>query len=97
RVAGPAQRLTARLDRAQDRLTERYERIIRFSLARRGWVIGAGLATFLVSVVLILPHVKKTFLPSSDVGFYQVTLEAAPGTSLTAMLDGAQAVEKIIL
>ncbi len=95
-IAAPAQRAVRWFDRYQDRLTGTYERVIRIALVRRAWVIGGGFAVFVVTNFGIFPHVKKTFLPSSDVGFYQVTLEASPGTSLTAMRDGARKVEAVI-
>ena len=47
------------------------------SLCRRErLVLGGELALFVVSVALLGPRIKNTFIPASDIGFYQVTLEA---------------------
>ena len=44
-------------------------------------LLGAGFI-FIFSVIGLGPHIKSTFLPSSDVGEFVVQLKAAPGTSL---------------
>jgi len=82
--------------RGLNRLTAAYDTTIRWCLAHRAVVLGASFAFFFLSVGVVGPRVKKTFIPSADVGFYQVNLEAAPGTSLDAMLTGAKRVEQII-
>lgn len=96
RISAPAQRVTRAFDRFQDRLTDWYEVVIRFALARRALVLAAGTVVFFGSLLVVLPRIQKTFMPSNDVGFFQVTLEAPPGTSLEAMDRGARAVEQIV-
>lgn len=94
-ICSPLQALARRFDAFQDWMTDRYEVTIRVALRRRGWVIAGGVTAFVLSLGAA-GMVKKTFMPSSDVGFYQVTLEGPPGASLAAMLEASRGVERVI-
>ena len=79
-----------------DKLVNRYERMIRWTLGHRPAVIGIAALLFLASLPLFVFGIKKDFMPSGDVGFFQVTLEGPPSISLAAMADEARGVEKLL-
>ncbi len=85
------------VDRFQKSLEELYVRTIDWTLVgwRRWLSVPLFLAVMLTSGVL-LSHVDKTFMPSSDVGEFVVFLKGAPGTSLDAMEKRAMAMEQVI-
>lgn len=91
----PVHRLVHAFDRFQDWLTRAYERVVRFCLNRRGWVMGLSLLLFVASLGL-MPKIKKTFIPMQDIGYFQLNLEAKPGTSLEAMRQTAIQVQDLV-
>lgn len=79
----------------QDRLAERYEKILKFTIRKPGVVIGVSMLIFLFSLGLGR-SVKSTFLPNSDNGEFSVNLEMPPGTSLGKMEEVAKQVDAVI-
>jgi len=83
------------VDSFQNGLEKIYKKILTFSL-RRPWAVLL-IAVFIFFFSLQLgKHVKSTFLPNSDNGEFQVTLEMPPGTSLDAMQEVTQKVEAVV-
>ncbi len=91
----PLHLLHESFERLQAWLTRWYEKIMWFCLKRRGLVLALSLLVFVASLGL-LPQIKKTFWPLQDTGFFQVNLEAAPGTSLESMRTTSQEIERIL-
>jgi len=91
----PLHLLVRAFDRFQDWLSKVYEAIMRIVLKHRVLILAASLVFFVGSLGL-LPKIKKTFMSAQDIGYFQVTLEAAPGTSLASMQTSALEIEKII-
>jgi len=73
-----------------------YERVIRLALRHRVTVLVSVVLLIVVSGVVAWFGIKKTFMPSQDVGFFLVTLEAPAGTSLAAMRSDVLKVDAII-
>jgi HAE1 family hydrophobic/amphiphilic exporter-1 len=70
-------------DRAIDRTTARYRRVIRWALAHRGATVAIALAAF--AGALALPAtgmVGSAFLPETDESELNLNLETPPGSSL---------------
>lgn len=85
-------RMVAAFDRFQNNLETTYERILRWAVTHRKTVLGAAMALF-VGSILMLPFIKKTFLPANDLGEFSVTLEMPVGTSLEGTHTYASKVE----
>jgi HAE1 family hydrophobic/amphiphilic exporter-1 len=82
-------------ERLQNNLVTGYEKVIRFCLRHRMLILGLSLL-FFVSSLALLPRIKKTFMPTQDIGFMQVTLAGAPGTSLEKMRSVSLEVQELI-
>jgi HAE1 family hydrophobic/amphiphilic exporter-1 len=82
-------------ERFQEWLSTAYERVMRITLRHRLLILTAAFVFFIASLGL-LPKIKKTFMPTQDIGYFQVTLEAAPGTSLESMRTSARTIENVI-
>jgi hydrophobic/amphiphilic exporter-1 (mainly G- bacteria), HAE1 family len=83
------------VDTFQGYLESIYKRVLGFTLRRPWAVLLIAVGIFFFSLQLG-KQVKSTFLPNSDNGEFQVTLEMPPGTSLDAMQEVTEKVEKII-
>ncbi len=73
-----------------------YRKVLRFSLRRRGWVLGAALA-FLVGIAgayAVMGHGVELF-PDTEPNLAFVEVKAPEGTSLDASNDLAKQVERI--
>lgn len=85
-------------DRGFTGMERRYERVLGWSLRHRLAVIGVALATVALGVALLATgKVSTEFIPSADSGYFSVTTEAPPGTSLAAHDVAMQQVEQILL
>jgi HAE1 family hydrophobic/amphiphilic exporter-1 len=82
-------------DRFQTYLEDTYAAFLRKAINYPILIIGSALAIFIVSIVLA-KFIPKTFLPTPDFGEFQVTLDAAPGTSLDAMAEASSKVDALI-
>ncbi len=76
-------------------LVDFYERVMRFCLRHR-WVVLLSTVVFLVIGVIFFILLPRTFMTQPDVGFYLISLEGPPGTSLEAMLATSKKVESVI-
>ena len=92
-VIGPVLRAFSRF---QDFLEARYSVLIDWCLKNRVKVIATAVLMFLGAVLGLGPHIKFTFLPSSDVGEFVVILKSEPGTSLEAMKKMTAEVDQVI-
>jgi len=81
--------------RFQDWLEAKYVVILKFTVRRPLFVLSASLLIFLGSCVSVA-YVPKTFLPPQDAGEFSVAIDMPPGTSLSAMDEVAQRVDKVI-
>jgi HAE1 family hydrophobic/amphiphilic exporter-1 len=92
----PITLLLRRFDAFQTYLEDRYIVLIDWCLKHRLYVVIGAFLLFIFSVIGLGPHIKSTFLPSSDVGEFVVQLKAPPGTSLEAMRDQTLVVDDLI-
>lgn len=74
-------RLGRIMDRIMDALSGWYRTALAACLGNRWKVLGAGIAVFAASL-LLLPGVRKEFLPPQDQGVFMVTLRTPLGSSL---------------
>jgi len=81
--------------RFQDGLEALYVKVLEFTLRRPFVVIGSAIAIFLLSLA-VTTKVPKTFLGAQDFGEFQVSLDMAPGTSLSEMSTTALKADEII-
>ncbi|MEK7474872.1 MAG: efflux RND transporter permease subunit [Candidatus Coatesbacteria bacterium] len=95
-VCAPFSTAAAAFGRFQDRLVDWYEDVIRFSLRHRALIVALAVLLFLGSLAVGRFLVKFTFMPNQNAPMFQVTLEAAPDTSLAAMREECLKVERII-
>ncbi len=85
-------------DRFQTWLENGYAAILRWvtkNSLNPALVIGGALLIFAASIVAV-KYVPATFLPASDTGEFQVTLDAAPGTSIAGMSEIAAQVDQVL-
>ncbi len=99
RLPPPAERrhggLYDRLERGFTAFESGYRRALDWTLARRGTTFGLT-AGAVVLAFLFGSRLSSEFFPPSDEGIVMARLEAAPGTSLEAMLDYLKADEQWI-
>jgi hydrophobic/amphiphilic exporter-1 (mainly G- bacteria), HAE1 family len=80
------------------RLEHRYQRLLGWSLRHRPIVVGVGFATVIAGLALVATgKVSTEFVPQSDSGYFTVSTEAPPGTSLAAHDVAMQEVEQVLL
>jgi HAE1 family hydrophobic/amphiphilic exporter-1 len=85
-------------DRGFLAVEHRYGRVLGWSLRHRPVVLVVAAATVVLGVGLIATGAVATeFVPQADSGYFGVTTEAPPGTSLTAHDAAMQQVEQILL
>ncbi|MCU0898101.1 MAG: efflux RND transporter permease subunit [Burkholderiales bacterium] len=78
---GPLARLTGAFERFQERLAERYTRLIRWALGHRKTVIAAAIGTFAGALALV-PFIGSEFVPEADLGEIMVQAHTPVGSSL---------------
>ncbi len=78
---GRLARLTGAFERFQERLAERYSRLIRWALGHRKTVIAAAVGTFLGAFALV-PFIGSEFVPEADLGEIMVQVNTPVGSSL---------------
>jgi multidrug efflux pump len=86
----------ARLQRAFDRLIARYDRALRWVLARQGATLAVALATLALTVLLYIV-IPKGLFPTQDTGQLQARVEAAESVSFARMAELQQAVAATLL
>ncbi len=79
----------------QDYLEVVYVRVLEFTLRRPFIIIGGAVVIFVLSLVATT-KVPKTFLGAQDFGEFQVSLDMAPGTSLSEMTTTSMKVDEVI-
>ncbi|MFA5683923.1 MAG: efflux RND transporter permease subunit [Lysobacteraceae bacterium] len=62
-------------------LMRRYLRLVEWALAHRGLTLWGALALFIASLALV-PLIPATFIPQSDLGRSNLSLELAPGARI---------------
>lgn len=86
--------LTA-FDRFQTWLENSYASILGKTNKRPGLIIGGALLIFILSLYSV-KFIPKTFLPPSDTGEFQVTIDLEPGTSLEATTQVAGEIDQTL-
>ncbi|HEY5341893.1 MAG TPA: efflux RND transporter permease subunit, partial [Candidatus Aquilonibacter sp.] len=82
-------------DDAIGRVLERYEPLLRWSLAHRTIVYAASGAVLIVTV-LLLAHLPSDFLPKLDEGQFEIGYQLPVGTSLAATDAATRRMEQLI-
>ncbi len=72
-----------------------YLRALRWSLTRRRTVLISVAIAFIIAIVL-LSLSGGEFLPESDMGYLQLSIDRSPGTSITAMENSVQELNRIL-
>ncbi len=88
-------RVTHWFEKATDRLSERYQRILRWSLQFKKITLLIALATFALSIVM-MRFVGTEFVPKADFGETNVSLYTPVGSSLEATEAKTRQAEAII-
>ncbi len=83
-------------DDAIGRVLERYEPLLRWSLAHRKMVYAASVAVLIVTV-LLLAHLPSDFLPKLDEGQFEIGYQLPVGTSLAATDAATRRMEQLIM
>ena len=83
-AGGRAQRWTAWFERVFKWIHSRYERALDVALARKRFVLGGAVATFIATGFLFY-HLPKGFFPEEDIGQILITVEAVEDISFPAM------------
>lgn len=94
----PLARFGGAWDRGFVGLEHRYERVLGWSLRHRLPVLGLAAASVILGIALLATgRVSTEFIPQADSGYFSVTTEASPGTSLSAHDAAMQEVEQTLL
>jgi hydrophobe/amphiphile efflux-1 (HAE1) family protein len=72
------------VDRLFQRLSARYLRTLEPALRHRGWVLAGALVFFVVSVLGLVPLLRKEFVPTQDTNMFMARMQTPVGTSLDA-------------
>ncbi|MEY4653341.1 MAG: hypothetical protein RI884_1922 [Pseudomonadota bacterium] len=88
-------RVTAWFDRATDRLSRGYQRLLRWSLAHRLATVLSALGIFAASVVMV-PLLGTEFVPKADFSEVTVNFHTPVGSSLELTEAKARQVEAIV-
>lgn len=91
----PVTRMLVAFDRFQTYLENKYEEVIKFTLRRPGLVLGTSFLIFAGSLATTA-LVPKTFLPDQEQGEFSVSLDMAPGTSLSKMTETTLIIDEVI-
>ncbi|MGD0338922.1 MAG: efflux RND transporter permease subunit [Bacteroidota bacterium] len=76
-------------------LSHRYRKAIAWSLTHRKTVIFGSIGVFLFSFVLIR-FLGTSFFPTSDQGEFNISINAAPGSSLEQTSDICASIERVV-
>jgi HAE1 family hydrophobic/amphiphilic exporter-1 len=85
-----------KFDAFQNWLTDKYEEIMHWALANRGKVLGISITAFLLTIVATAKFGKFEFMSTADTGFFQVSMEGAPGTALDTTREAARKAQAIM-
>ena len=88
-------RLTQAIDQAQERLTDAYQGILRWSLARKKTTLALALGT-LVAAVALVPLLGSEFVPKADYSETNVGFHTPVGSSIETTEAKAREVEAIV-
>ncbi len=78
-------------------MEHRYEALLRYTLPRRWWVIGAGLLSFALGISLwMMGLIGSDFFPSGDQSEIDITLTMPPSSSLDATNQAALQIENAL-
>src|SRR4029079_4505642 len=95
---GPLGRFGWWWDRGFGGLEQGYGRVLGWSLRRRPIVVVVAASTVVLGVALLATgRVSTEFVPQADSGYFSVSTEVPPGTSLAAHDTSMRQVEKILL
>ena len=86
----------SRFQRLFIRLTAAYGRLLAWGLHHR-WIVASATAAVLVATAALVPFIGFTFTPSSDQGFFTVSLDLPPGTTLREADSTSRYIEDILL
>lgn len=89
-------RIYEKWDRFYIRLSHRYGDLVRKLIRYRWPTAGGAVGIFIVTVVLITPHIGAEFFPRADEGSFQVTIETPVGATLKQTDAVARRVEKLL-
>jgi HAE1 family hydrophobic/amphiphilic exporter-1 len=85
-------------DREFARLEHGYERVLRWALRRRPVVLLAAATTVVLGLLLVATgKVSTEFVPATDSGYFTVSTEAPPGTSLAGHDAAMSQIEQILM
>lgn len=73
-----------------------YRRMIEWSLRRRGWVLVIAFA-FIVGTIVMSTRMKTEFLPSTDGGIIQMSVELESGKRLEASDRVMRQIEQVVM
>jgi HAE1 family hydrophobic/amphiphilic exporter-1 len=88
-------RVTGWFDRATDRMSDVYQRILRWSLVHKLKTLALALAIFVASVVMV-PLLGTEFVPQADFSETSISFYTPVGSSLEATEAKARQVEAIV-
>lgn len=83
---------TQRVSRFWSRFIDGYRRLLTWSLAHRGIVLGLALLSFIGGIGLI-PFLSKGFVPHLDRGEFNIVYQAPPMTTLAQSVEIARQLE----
>jgi len=89
------QRLGARIGEWIERLRVNYLKALNWSLSHRKTIIWSTVGLLLISFVLLGTRGGE-FIPESDMGFLQLSLDRSAGTSLGSMEESVKQINNII-
>jgi HAE1 family hydrophobic/amphiphilic exporter-1 len=89
-------RLSERVGNWMESLQKNYEKALSWALSHRKTVVFTTLALFILSVALVA-NMGGEFMPENDMGFIAITVDRSPGTSLEAMEESMQELNRIIM
>ena len=91
-------RFGARWDRGFERFEERYRRVLDWSLGHRLVICATAAGSVVAGLSLVVTGlIPVEFVPSSDNGYFVVSTETPPGTSLEAHDAVMMQIERILL
>lgn len=88
-------RLEIYLDHLFERLSYRYQELLKYTLRWKTSVVLGSLTLFILSMFLIT-KVRQEFVPAQDQDLIQVSAQTPPGTSLEATSEAALKIEEIL-